>query len=1106
MCARSRNPGPGIDRSHGAVDGLAVGAAVHPESPTYQAYKCHSSEQFSGFTWCAIKHSLSGKMGRYNSWVTILHSDANTAVFILQDIIPAYFAPGDADREIERLSQKFGQEARIYNSDPRPEAPHSVIATWGDVTLTPLDQPTLDALSRGETINAGLVIDFLADSRKSAREGLPVFHIGGGSGYIWAAMFDDSGKGRLRITAVNPSLLPERSVEPTPPTVSTNAPAAPPAVSTPAVPAPSPDPAQAQKERAARVDKAIAAANAQLEDVGGFIKEHPQSPKLLEYIDRIAAVSAAVKANDPDPDEIERKLTELNDSLSHDKDYQQHLAEQAEAQKKREAQYLGDAIRRGEQQRDFILDYVGKNPLADVTPAFAGYVKQLNSALQQADLDQLQPLVDKVDVAIREAGLESAFIAAQKEPPKVSETKADAGAATPSNIEPASSSPAKETPSDTLPTTDKNKFLVEGDLDDVELLYNASSIAPHVAQNLRGDFVFAEHQARVCLFGQNPDELALIVERTTSAKVDPKQVTVSVEPCNPEQLLTYDIVATQRNAFLRSKKEDALALLKFIEDGSYRQFAEVTAGDLKKAADAERAQIEKIKANVSDGAPDGYGVTILKTGSPNLCVAVANKISSHHQLLLRSEEKLSLEMRTGIVIKDTTIDDAFINIHKDQCGAVYASAADLKTLTTALAHNSIPYVFSSLWILPDEVDREDAALDEKEKAALQDETKRAQWNTDQSRRDQIRKHDLDATQTARQAALRDKFGESAQAAAGSLSSEIVAWTKDQNGPVGTFYPAFAAWWADKLADHWEIVTINSGLEDFGTSNFKTRSLDTVFSRLTLHLKNRMLGEYKDFCFIFGRINDTEFSMRREPAYAQCDDEAAIKAWQEGHQFKSEWFASNSAATKSDEMGANAPSPADMTPNRRNDTTEAAAHEIPVEAASQQPPREPNPAEAKLKPPPEPDLPQYKFARSVERSPTADGSAESQYLTIVYGMIKAHLRESPELHLDLANKHGLVDFFVDEGGNLVGRKLVSSSGSQNLDMAVMAAIAEAAPYPAPPHWSPIYLSYSFGKNAKPIDTSTTAAPAPIVPSATAPAPAVGPAQWQKQTNSIPGRLY
>jgi TonB family protein len=146
-------------------------------------------------------------------------------------------------------------------------------------------------------------------------------------------------------------------------------------------------------------------------------------------------------------------------------------------------------------------------------------------------------------------------------------------------------------------------------------------------------------------------------------------------------------------------------------------------------------------------------------------------------------------------------------------------------------------------------------------------------------------------------------------------------------------------------------------------------------------------------------------------------------------------------------------PADVNPRPKNDTAEAAAPAAPA------PPAKAPVGEAL---PTIEDLPQYKFAREVEHSPIAGGNAESRYLTIVYGMIKAHLRETPELHVDSANKRGVVDFYVDEGGNLVGRKLISSSGSPNLDMAVMAAIAEAAPYPAPPNWRPLYLTYNFGR--------------------------------------------
>jgi TonB family protein len=109
-----------------------------------------------------------------------------------------------------------------------------------------------------------------------------------------------------------------------------------------------------------------------------------------------------------------------------------------------------------------------------------------------------------------------------------------------------------------------------------------------------------------------------------------------------------------------------------------------------------------------------------------------------------------------------------------------------------------------------------------------------------------------------------------------------------------------------------------------------------------------------------------------------------------------------------------------------------------------------------------DLWQYKFAREFEHSRIAGGSAESRYLTTVYGMIKAHLHEIPELHVDSANKPGVVGFYLDKSGKLVGRKLISSSGSPNLDTAVMTAIAAAAPYPAPPSWRFRNLNYNFGR--------------------------------------------
>ena len=198
-------PGGGPSGRDFIVDGLALGGVVYPKSSVYQAYSCRPSEDYSGFTWCARHRERSGQFGTYTSWVTLLHSDANRVVFITEAITPAFFNPGDVDREIARISKGFGQAARILTPDDKPGPAHAILATWGDATLTPLDETTLDALRRGEEIHRGLLADFIGDARKSAREGLPVFSLGGGPGFLWGTNFDDTGRGSLRISAVDVS-------------------------------------------------------------------------------------------------------------------------------------------------------------------------------------------------------------------------------------------------------------------------------------------------------------------------------------------------------------------------------------------------------------------------------------------------------------------------------------------------------------------------------------------------------------------------------------------------------------------------------------------------------------------------------------------------------------------------------------------------------------------------------------------------------------------------------------------------------------------------------------------------------------------------------------
>jgi hypothetical protein len=57
----------------------------------------------------------------------------------------------------------------------------------------------------GTSLHDGLLIDFLGDVARSANEGLSIYRIDGGPGFLWAASFDQNGRGNLRLSAIDAS-------------------------------------------------------------------------------------------------------------------------------------------------------------------------------------------------------------------------------------------------------------------------------------------------------------------------------------------------------------------------------------------------------------------------------------------------------------------------------------------------------------------------------------------------------------------------------------------------------------------------------------------------------------------------------------------------------------------------------------------------------------------------------------------------------------------------------------------------------------------------------------------------------------------------------------
>jgi TonB family protein len=105
------------------------------------------------------------------------------------------------------------------------------------------------------------------------------------------------------------------------------------------------------------------------------------------------------------------------------------------------------------------------------------------------------------------------------------------------------------------------------------------------------------------------------------------------------------------------------------------------------------------------------------------------------------------------------------------------------------------------------------------------------------------------------------------------------------------------------------------------------------------------------------------------------------------------------------------------------------------------------------------VPDIDFGSAAKATPIDGGKAKSTYLTVLYGMIMAHMRVPSPRGNPVAVK-GAVVFVVDGLGNLRQRRIGKSSGRQELDSAALDAVGQAAPFPAPPTGAPIGLTFAF----------------------------------------------
>jgi len=197
------------------VGGVILGSRVQVDSSEYQEYSCGPSAQFDGFTLCRKKREEREKRGSFTAIYSLLHSPDGTVVYVNRYQEPAFFDSDEENEDIQWYSRRLGEFPRIERMPHRPGFRDGVLATWGRVILEPLDNDSIKILVDGRSPKKGYIIDFIGDIVRSAKDGLPIYRISGGAGFVWAASFDRRDRGTLRFAAIDASAFyPELKATP----------------------------------------------------------------------------------------------------------------------------------------------------------------------------------------------------------------------------------------------------------------------------------------------------------------------------------------------------------------------------------------------------------------------------------------------------------------------------------------------------------------------------------------------------------------------------------------------------------------------------------------------------------------------------------------------------------------------------------------------------------------------------------------------------------------------------------------------------------------------------------------------------------------------------
>jgi hypothetical protein len=142
------------------VAGMELGQNVDLAEARSRGFTCGPSDTYPLHSRCSMTERNREGRGEYSATSSFLVSPEGRALYVNQSIAPAFWTAGEAKDDIASISRQYREQPRTQFMPAREGLPLGTIAVWGNVTLEPLDEDSLQRLAVTGEAHKGYLVDF----------------------------------------------------------------------------------------------------------------------------------------------------------------------------------------------------------------------------------------------------------------------------------------------------------------------------------------------------------------------------------------------------------------------------------------------------------------------------------------------------------------------------------------------------------------------------------------------------------------------------------------------------------------------------------------------------------------------------------------------------------------------------------------------------------------------------------------------------------------------------------------------------------------------------------------------------------------------------------